>query len=142
MLLCSLACLLLGALWNDTFPINKNLWTSSFVLWSGGWALLLYSSCFLLIDILGYKQWSLPFKLFGMNALFAFVAHVLLIKVLIAWKITSGNGGEISLKHLIMSNYFSQYSHQDAALFFSWFFLLVNFLLVIFLYQRKIFIRV
>ena len=73
--------LVLGWLWGYSFPINKSLWTSSFVLWTGGYALITFALCFWIIDILGYTKWTLPLKIFGMNALFAFIFHVLLLKI-------------------------------------------------------------
>ena len=67
--------------WNMSFPVNKKLWTSSYVLWSGGYALLTFGFCFFMTDVLGFKKWALPLKIFGMNALFIFIFHVLLLKV-------------------------------------------------------------
>ena len=56
-----------GKLWNIVFPINKNLWTSSFVCWVGGLSLLLFAIFYLIIDIWGYKKWAFFFVVIGMN---------------------------------------------------------------------------
>lgn len=134
--------LLLGGLWSFSFPINKNLWTSSFVLWSSGWSLLVFSCCFLIIDILGYQKWSLPFKIFGMNALFAFIFHVLLLKTQMYYTVKLANGSTTNIKKLIADTLFSHYSPANSALLYALSFLFLNFLIVLFLYKRKIFIRI
>lgn len=59
--------MVLGRIWNIVFPINKNLWTSSFVLFVGGLSLLLFSVFYLIIDILEYKKWAFVFVVIGMN---------------------------------------------------------------------------
>ncbi|MFA6301784.1 MAG: heparan-alpha-glucosaminide N-acetyltransferase domain-containing protein [Legionella sp.] len=134
--------LILGWLWSFSFPINKNLWTSSYVLWSGGYALLAYALCYLIIDIWDYQKWSLPFKILGMNALFIFVLHVVLLKLqaLFSYKLHNGSTG--NLRHYITDLLFANYSPQAAALLYSIFFLGVNFLVAAFLFRRKIFIKI
>jgi len=68
------ACLLAGWLWSFDFPIIKHIWTSSMVLWSGGWCLLLLALFYWLIDVLGYRRWAFPFIVIGMNAIVAYMA--------------------------------------------------------------------
>jgi predicted acyltransferase len=134
--------LVLGGLWSVSFPINKNLWTSSYVLWSGGLSLLLFSCCFLLIDVLGYQKWALPFKIFGMNALFAFIFHVLVLKTQVHYSLILANGTSTNMKNWVAESLFSNYSPANSSLFYSLGFLFINFLIVIVLYKRKIFIRI
>jgi len=69
-----LGCLLAGWLWGLEFPIIKHIWTSSMVLWSGGWCLLLLALFYGLIDVLGYKRWAFFFTVYGMNAIVAYIA--------------------------------------------------------------------
>lgn len=64
----------LAQLWNLDFPINKNLWTSSFVLQVGGWSLLLLSLFYWVIDVLGYKKWAFFFKVIGMNSILIYMS--------------------------------------------------------------------
>jgi predicted acyltransferase len=59
----------LGQLWNLWFPINKNLWTSSFVLYAGGWSLLLLSLFYLVIDVWSFRKWAFPFVVIGLNSI-------------------------------------------------------------------------
>ena len=63
-----------GSLWNLTFPINKRLWTSSFVLFVGGWSLILLSVFYLIIDVGGYRKWAFPFVIIGVNSILIYLA--------------------------------------------------------------------
>jgi len=65
-------CAAIGELWGLVFPINKALWTSSFVLVTSGWALVILAVLTYLIDMKSYKRWSAPFVVFGANAIFFF----------------------------------------------------------------------
>ncbi|HKC65219.1 MAG TPA: heparan-alpha-glucosaminide N-acetyltransferase domain-containing protein, partial [Pyrinomonadaceae bacterium] len=58
-----------GWAWHFFFPINKSLWTSSYVVFTAGMALELLAVCYWLVDIKGYKRWAKPFIIFGVNAL-------------------------------------------------------------------------
>jgi len=69
-----LGCLLGGWLWGFAFPIIKHIWTSSMVLWSGGWCLLLLALFYWVIDVLGYRRWAFFFTVIGMNAIVAYMA--------------------------------------------------------------------
>jgi predicted acyltransferase len=64
----------IGLLWNIIFPINKNLWTSSFVCMAGGLSLLLFSLFYLMIDVWGYRKWSFFFTVIGMNSITVYMA--------------------------------------------------------------------
>ena len=62
-------CLAAGYLWSYSFPLNKILWTSSFVLVTGGWCLALLATFYTVIDVLGFRRWSFFFTVIGMNAI-------------------------------------------------------------------------
>ena len=66
----------LAQLWNLDFPINKNLWSSSFVLHTGGISLLFMSFFYYIIDVLGYKKWAFFFKVVGMNSILIYISGV------------------------------------------------------------------
>ena len=85
-----LSCLVLGQLWNIWFPINKKLWTSSYVLFTTGIALLLLAACYELIEVRGYRRWGQPFEILGLNSIFIFVASILLIKVMVLTHVRAG----------------------------------------------------
>ena len=67
------AALVLGWLWSFSFPIIKPLFTSSMVLWAGGWCCLLLALFYGIIDVLRWRAWSFPFMVIGSNALFAYM---------------------------------------------------------------------
>jgi predicted acyltransferase len=66
--------LVLAQIWNLDFPINKNLWTSSFVLHVGGISLLLMAFFYYVIDILGHKRWAFFFRIIGMNSILIYIS--------------------------------------------------------------------
>ncbi len=68
----------LGWLLDPLCPINKHIWTPSFVIYSAGWVSLVFSGFFLLTDVCGWTRWSFPFQVLGKNPLFAFAAIGLL----------------------------------------------------------------
>lgn len=68
------ACLATGWVWSFWFPIIKNRWTSTYVLWAGGWSYLALALFYWIIDILGYRRWVFPFIVVGMNAIVAYMA--------------------------------------------------------------------
>jgi predicted acyltransferase len=90
MVLFGLSCLVVGQVWDFWFPINKKLWTSSYVLFTAGWALLLLAACYELIEVRQRRQWSRSFEVMGLNPIFIFVASVLLIKILVKTNVGSG----------------------------------------------------
>ncbi|MEZ4417539.1 MAG: DUF5009 domain-containing protein [Gemmatimonadota bacterium] len=88
---------LIGLLWGRTFPINKSLWTSSYVVFTAGAALLALAGCMLAIDVAGWRAWARPFEVYGRNAIAVFVGSGLLAKMLIRTQIAAPDGGQRSL---------------------------------------------
>jgi hypothetical protein len=74
LVLAGLACLGLGTLWGQVFPIIKILWTSSYVLIAGGWSLLLLALFYTIIDVLKFRAWAFFFVVIGVNAITIYVA--------------------------------------------------------------------
>ena len=75
MALAGVALVAVGLLWNFVFPINKNLWTSSFVCFAGGLSLLLFSLFYLIIDVWGCRKWTFFFTVIGMNSITIYMAQ-------------------------------------------------------------------
>jgi len=69
-----IACMVVSRIWGLAFPINKFLWTSTYVLLAGGWSLLLFALFYWVIDVKGHVKWAFPFIVIGMNALTIYVA--------------------------------------------------------------------
>ena len=134
---------LVGWLWHGWFPINKPLWTSSYVLFTAGMALLLLALCYWLIDIKGWRRWSLPFVVFGVNALIVFFLSGLVGRLLVIWKLTRADGSEVALKTFIYENLFASWASPiNASLAFAICFVMVFLGLMTVLYRRRIFIKV
>lgn len=72
--LSGVGCVLIGWVWGLAFPIVKHIWTSSFVLFSGGLCLLLLALFYLIIDIWGKRSWAFGFKVIGINAIAVYMA--------------------------------------------------------------------
>jgi predicted acyltransferase len=64
-----LLCLGLGYVWSLAFPIIKHIWTSTYVLWAGGWCLLLMALFYWVIDVKGRSRWAFFFIVIGTNAI-------------------------------------------------------------------------
>ncbi|MFQ4141569.1 acyltransferase family protein [Chlorogloeopsis sp. ULAP02] len=90
LVLFGLSCLVIGGIWDLAFPINKKLWTSSYVVFTTGWALLLLAACYELIEVRRVRRWGKPFEVLGLNAISIFVASVLLIKILVRTTVGTG----------------------------------------------------
>lgn len=75
MLLVSAVLLFVGYTWGMLFPINKNLWTSSFVCFASGWSLLLFALFYLVIDVMQWSRWSFFFRVIGMNSITIYLAQ-------------------------------------------------------------------
>jgi predicted acyltransferase len=74
LLIMGVVSLVLAQIWNLVFPINKNLWTSSFVLHVGGLSLILLSLFYYVIDVRGYKRWAFFFTVIGMNSILIYMS--------------------------------------------------------------------
>lgn len=79
-----------GACMDCYFPINKKIWTTSYVVFMAGWALMLFGACYYLIDVKGYKKWALPFLVLGTNAITAFFGSGMMARLLSMIKWQSG----------------------------------------------------
>ena len=83
-----------GLLWSLSFPINKPLWTSSYVLLTGGLAALFLAAVIWIVDVRGIRGWAWPFKVFGMNPLFAYALSILWVRALYGLiRFSDGEGG-------------------------------------------------
>ncbi len=65
--------LILGLIWNQFHPINRRIWTSSMVLWAGGWSYLLLALFFYSVDMRRWRRWLFPFTVIGSNAILAYM---------------------------------------------------------------------
>jgi predicted acyltransferase len=136
-------CVILGWLWGLFFPINKALWTSSYVFLTAGMALQLLALCYWLIDIKGYRSWAHPFVIFGVNAIALFVGTGLMAKLFGLIKVPAADGSRISLQSWIYRNLFLSWAPPyKASLAYAIAMILLWLGIMWILYRRKIFIKV
>lgn len=131
-------CIVTGLLWDLSFPINKSLWTSSYVIYTSGIAMQCLALCYWFIDVLGYKGWTTPWVAFGINALSAYVLSGLLARFLGLIQV-----GEQNLKGWIFDNLFlSWLGPYNASLAFAMVFVFCLFALSWLLYRKGVIIKV
>ena len=134
--------MVLGDIWDLWFPINKNLWTSSYTVFTAGFACVFLALCYWIIEIKGWKRWSTPFRVFGSNALFAFVLSILLAKAGFLVKFTA-DGKLITLQRYIYQHWFAPLGTPKlTSLLFALAFVTLCWLPMALLYRRKIFIKI
>ncbi len=132
-----------GWSWSLVFPLNKSLWTSSYVVYTSGLALLTLAVCYYLIDIKGYKRWARPFVIFGVNALALFVFSGILARLMGMIRFVGPEGKEVTLQQWIFNNiYLSVFSTINASLAYAITYILFWLFLMWLLYRRRIFIKV
>lgn len=137
-----IGCLIIGWAWGWVFPINKKLWTSSYVVFTSGWALLLLAACYELIEVKLIKRWSKPLEIMGLNAIALFVASVLLIKILVRTKIGTGESAP-STYHWIYQNVFASWAGTfNGSLLFALVTVLLWWAVAVLMYRQRWFLKV
>jgi predicted acyltransferase len=128
---------MMGYLWGLAFPVNENLWTSSFVLVTSGMASMILGAAYYVIDIRGYTQGTAPGVIFGANAIAAYVMADLLALIFYQLLFGADTINSYSVSMFVALGV----SPKLASMFFALIFVGINFIPVYILYQRKIFIR-
>jgi predicted acyltransferase len=141
MVLFGLSCLVVGQVWDFWFPLNKKLWTSSYVIFTAGWALLLLAACYELIEVRQRRRWSRSFEVMGLNPIFIFVASVLLIKILVKTKIGSGEEA-LTTYQWILQNFFAWAGPLNGSLLFSILTVLLWLAVAYAMYRQRWFLKV
>ena len=136
--------LIAGQVWNLWFPINKNLWTSSFALFSAGFALAFLGILYWLLEIKQWRgMWTMPVLVFGMNAIAGFVADSLVYGPGYSFTVQGPNGSKIFLHDVVNAQFaklgaspgFTSLLYSLGALLFCW-------MLLWLLWRRRIFLKV
>jgi predicted acyltransferase len=133
----------LGYAWHPLFPINKNLWTGSFVAFTAGAAALLLAACYWIIDVRQWRGWTGPFVVLGSNAITLYVLSGLLADTLGAIAVTGADGQVTSLGQWIYARCFEPLAApRNASLLYALAHLVVLFVPLAWMYRRRIFLRV
>ncbi len=132
-----------GLVWGLVFPINKSLWTSSYVLFTAALALILLSAFIYLLEVRHIKRWSFPLVVFGMNALFAYVLSSLWVKTLVYLIRFHGTDGKGVTGYSWLYNrlFVPVLGYDVGSLMFALAHIVFYGLLLLFLYRRNIFIK-
>lgn len=142
LVLFGIGCLIIGWAWGWTFPINKKLWTSSYVVFVSGWALLLLAACYELIEVRRVRRWSKPFEVMGLNAISLFVASALLIKILVRTKVGSGENAPSTYDWIYQNLFASWAGAMNGSFLFAIVTVLVLVAVAYGMYQRRWFFKV
>lgn len=138
--------ILAGETFSIWFPINKKLWTSSYVLLAAGLALIFLALCYWLLDMRKARgSWTTPVMVFGTNAIAAYVLSETLASALYTWTIHLAGGRAASVQEIIYDTVFSSSSSPPsgfASLLYSISFVLVCWIPVWLLYRKRIFLKV
>lgn len=135
--------LIIGIIWDLTFPLNKSIWTSSYVMYTAGLALHFFAMCYWFIDIKGWNWWTRPFIVYGLNAITVFFLSGIVGRLMNMIKLTSSEGELISLKNYLFQTFFVPYfSLINASLVWAILYVLIWLGLMWILYSKKIFIKV
>jgi predicted acyltransferase len=137
-------CLIAGLIWNSWFPINKNLWTSSFVLLTGGFALMFLALLYWMLEIENWRGvWTMPILVFGMNAIAGFVADSLVYGPGYSFTVKSANGTDISWHEAAQAKLLSfGLNPANASLIYSLGAVLFCWFLLWLLWRKRIFLKV
>lgn len=133
-----------GYLWGMVFPLNKPLWTSSYVLYTAGLAILLFAVLIYIIDIKGYKKWTPIFSIFGVNPLFLFILSALWGKTLrLLIHIPDGTGAVVNGSAWLYQHVFVPAAgNMNGSLSFAVAHIILFWIIGYVLYRCRIFIKI
>lgn len=132
-----------GWMWSYLFPISKLLWTSSYAVYTGGLALVFLGVCYWLVDLKGYRRWSVPFRVFGSNAILLYVGSTIAGKTLEVIELGAPGDATISLQEKIFTGVFLPLGEPAlASLCYAFAFVLISLIILWPFYLRGRFIKV
>jgi predicted acyltransferase len=135
--------MMVGLMWNWSFPINKSIWSSSYVLFTAGMACVAIATIMWIVDLHQVKGWTKPFVIYGMNPIVAFVGSGVMARLIYSIFKADYQGRRVSLVEWIYRTvYASWLGPVDASLAFAISFVLFWFVVLYVLYRKRIFLKV
>jgi len=132
-----------GLMWNWSFPINKSLWTSSYVVYTAGVACVTLATCSWIVDVQRIRWWTHPFVIFGTNPIVVFVGSEVMARTIYSLIKFDVHGRRMSLQSYLYETLFASWlPPKDASLLFAACIMLVWLGILTILYRRKIFLKV
>jgi predicted acyltransferase len=134
---------LVGTVWGFSFPINKSIWTSSYVALTGGIALIFLGCGYYLIDVRKHKSWTKVFLVLGMNAIAVYVFSEIVNNALLSIYVPLVNNTSTSAKNLIYQNLFVPLAGPlNGSLLYALACLMLWVVVAVILYRKRIFIKI
>jgi predicted acyltransferase len=135
--------MVVGLMWNWSFPINKNLWTSSYVIFTAGMACVVLATIMWIVDNYNVKGWTKPFVVFGVNPIVAFVGSGVMARLIYTlWRVDY-QGQSVSIQNAIYRILFVPWlPPRVASLAFALSFVLLWYGILLPLYKRNIILKV
>jgi predicted acyltransferase len=118
----------IGLLWNEIFPINKKMWTSSYVCFAGGLSLFLLTIFYWIIDVLKYEKWAFFFRVIGLNSITIYVAQRV-------FNFHHATG-------FLFNGFIRLFGETYSEALYAFFYLVVIWVFMYFLYRKNIFLKV
>lgn len=131
-----------GLLWDLEFPINKALWTSSYVLYTGGLATITLALCYWIIDVQKYNRFTRPFVVYGVNAITVFFIAGLTPRLINMIKVSNADGEKIGALSAFQHSFETFLSPINASLAYAVFVVLFFYVILDIMYRKNIIIKV
>ena len=135
--------MVVGMMWNWSFPINKNLWTSSYVIFTAGMACVTLATVMWIVDYVNVKWWTKPFVVYGVNPIVAFVGSGVMARLIYTlWHVNYGGKPTAVQDAIYQSVFLPWLPPRVASLAFAITFVLLWYGILLVLYRRKIILKV
>jgi len=135
--------MMVGLMWNWAFPINKNLWTSSYVIFTAGMACVALATIIWIVDYCNVKWWTRPFVIFGVNPILAYVGSGVMARLIYTLWHVSYHGKSTAIQDAIYQAVFLPWlPPRVASLAFAIAFVLLWYGILVVLYRRNIVLKV
>jgi predicted acyltransferase len=135
--------MMVGLMWHWSFPINKGLWTSSYVVFTAGMAAVSIATITWIIDVQGVTWWTRPLVIYGVNPIVAFVGSGLMARIIYSlWKVEV-DGKQVSVQAVVYKTMFASWLEpRNASLAFALCFVLFWYAILAVLYRRNLILKV
>lgn len=102
--------MMLGLVWHWVFPINKSIWSSSYVLFTAGMGAVSLATCMWIIDVMQVRRWTFPFAVYGTNPMLAFLGSGLMARIISSiWTWETGPGRRISAQGFVFNTLYASW---------------------------------
>lgn len=130
--------IIIGYIWDWHFPINKPIWSSSYALFTGGQGMVGLALCYWFVDVKGYKSWTQPFVVYGVNAITVFFMSGIIARTMGLFQV-----GDITFQRWVFLTFFDSWlSTINASFAYSLAWVFIWYLILLVMYRRNIIIKV